>query len=108
MVWTAQLSGTTARGRTFTRTNDKTLDWDVGTPCVSVEGESDGTILGVELKTTIVKFSRCAAECPQQGSEISVENVKNGTSIDIKYSGGPEAVLTVDGAAIDIALACGG
>ena len=78
MVWNAQLSGTTARGRTFTRTNDKTIDWTVGQPCVTVAGESDGTILGVELKTTIVSFSRCAAECPQSGSEIKVENVKNG------------------------------
>jgi hypothetical protein len=108
MVWTAQLSGTTGRGRAFTRTNDKTIGWTVGQPCVTVSGESDGTIVGVELKTRIVSFSRCAAECPQTGSEISVENVKNGTSVDIKYSGGPEAVLTVNGNPTDIALACGG
>jgi hypothetical protein len=100
-------SGTTARGRTFTRTNDKTIDWTVGQPCITVSGESDGTILGVELKTTIVSFSRCAAECPQSGSEITVEDVKNGTTIDIKYSGGPAAVLTVGSSTADISLACG-
>lgn len=108
MVWSAQLSGTTARGRTFTRTNDKTIDWTVGQACVTVSGESDGTILGTELRTTIVSYSRCAAECPQSGSEIKVENVKNGTSVDIKYSGGPEAILTVNGKESDIGLACGG
>jgi hypothetical protein len=108
MVWNAELSGTTGRGRTFTRTNQKTIDWTVGQPCVTVSGVSDGTIVGVELKTTIDSFSRCAAECPQSGSEITVENVKNGTSVDIKYSGGPEAVLTIDGTATDIGLACGG
>jgi hypothetical protein len=108
MTWNAQLSGTTARGRTFTRTNDKTIDWTVGQPCVTVSGQSDGTIVGVELKTTIDTFSRCAAECPQSGSEISVENVKNGSTVDIKYSGGPDAVLTVNGHATDIGLACGG
>jgi hypothetical protein len=108
MVWNAQLSGTTGRGRTFTRTNDKTIDWTVGQPCVTVTGESDGTILGVELKTTLVSFSRCAAECPESGSEIEVENVKSGSTIDIKYSGGAEAVLTADGSTTDISLACGG
>ena len=71
------------------RTNDKTIDWTVGQPCVTVSGQSDGTILGVELKTTIDSFSRCAAECPQGGSEISVENVDSGSTVDIKYSGGP-------------------
>ncbi len=89
----------------FTRSS---LDWTVGQPCVTVSGESDGTIVGVELKTTLVSFSRCAAECPASGSEIKVENVKNGSTIDIKYSGGPEAVLTVNGSAADISLACGG
>jgi hypothetical protein len=107
LVWTATLSGTTGRGRTFTRTNDKTLDWTVGQPCLTVSGESDGTILGVELQTTIVSFSQCAAECPASGSEITVKNVKNGDSIDIKYEGGPEAVLTIDGKSADIGLACG-
>jgi hypothetical protein len=106
MTWNAQLSGTTGRGRAFTRTNDKTIDWTVGQPCITVSGQSDGTILGVELKTTIDSFSRCAAECPQAGSEISVQNVKNGGKVDIKYSGGPEAVLTINGHASDIGLAC--
>ena len=75
---------------------------------MTVSGQSDGTILGVELRTTIDSFSRCAAECPQSGSEITVENVKTGGSVDIKYDGGPEAVLTVNGKSADIGLACGG
>ena len=108
MTWNAQLSGTTARGRTFMRTNDKTIDWTVGQPCVTVAGQSDGTISGVELKTTIVAFSQCAAECPQSGSEISVENVANDSTVDIKYDGGPWAVLTINGKSTAIALACGG
>jgi hypothetical protein len=107
MTWSAQLSGTTGRGRAFTRTNNKTLDWTVGQPCITVSGQSDGTILGVELKTTIDSFSRCAAECPQAGSEITVQNVRSGDTIDIKYSGGADAVLTVNGKSADIGLACG-
>jgi hypothetical protein len=108
MTWSAQLSGTTGRGRAFTRTNNKTLDWTVGQPCITVSGQSDGTILGVELKTTIDSFSRCTAECPQAGSEISVQNVRSGDTIDIKYSGGANAVLTFNGRSADIGLACGG
>jgi hypothetical protein len=107
MTWSAQLSGTTGRGRAFTRTNDKTLDWTVGQPCITVSGQSDGTVLGVELKTTIDSFSRCAAECPQAGSEITVQNVRSGDTIDIRYSGGADAVLTVNGRSTDIGLACG-
>jgi hypothetical protein len=107
MTWNASLSGTTGRGRAFQRTNDKVIDWTVGQPCIAVSGQSDGTITGAELKTTIVNFSRCAGECPQAGSEISVVNEKNGDSLDIKYSGGPDAVLTENGKSIDISLACG-
>jgi hypothetical protein len=108
MTWDATLNGTTGRGRSFTRTNDKVVDWTVGQPCVTVSGQSDGTILGVELKTTIVSYSRCAAECPQAGSEISVVNESNHNTIDIKYEGGPDAQLTVNGKETDITLACGG
>jgi hypothetical protein len=107
MTWSAQLSGTTARGRSFTRTNNKVIDWTVGQPCISVSGESDGTVTGVELKTTIVSYSRCAAECPQAGSEISVVDEQDHDTLDIKYSGGDEAVLTINGRSSDIALACG-
>jgi hypothetical protein len=46
MTWNATLSGTTRRGRTFVRTNQKDLKWTVGEPCLSVSGESNGTILG--------------------------------------------------------------
>ena len=56
MTWHGQLSGTTGRGRSFTRTNDKSIDWTVGQPCITVSGQSDGTIVGVELKTTIDSF----------------------------------------------------
>ena len=106
MVWTASMTGTTARGRTFTRTNDKDIRWTAGEPCIAVSGESDGTILRAHLRTTITSFQRCAYACPQADSEIKVEDLDNGSSIDIKYSGGPEAVLTVNGKSTVIGLAC--
>ena len=44
----------------------------------------------------------------QDGHVHVMENVRTGESLDIKYSGGPEAVLTINGKASDISLSCGG
>jgi hypothetical protein len=107
MTWSATLDGTTARGRTFTRTNHKVIDWTVDQPCITVSGSSEGTVSGVDLKATIDSFSRCAGECPQSGSEITVTNVTDGDTLDIKYGGGPEAELTINGRSSQISLACG-
>jgi len=107
MTWNAMLTGTTARGRTFHRTNQKDLKWTVGEPCLSVSGTSDGTVLGVDLATTITSYQRCADACPEAGSEIEVQNRRNGDSIDIQYEGGPRAKLTVNGKTAQIGLSCG-
>lgn len=107
MTWNATLVGTTARGRTFHRTNQKDLKWTVGEPCLSVSGTSDGTVLGVDLLTTITSYQRCADACPEAGSEIEVQNRRNGDSIDIQYEGGPHARLTLDGKTAEIGLSCG-
>jgi hypothetical protein len=107
MTWNATLTGTTRKGRTFLRTNQKDLKWTVGEPCLSVSGESNGTILGADLRTTITTFQRCADSCPEAGSEIVVQNSRNGDSIDIQYEGGPRARLTVNGRSLEVALSCG-
>jgi len=108
MQWSAELSGTTAGGRQFVRQNQKDLEWMVGQPCLSVSGQSDGTISGAHLVTTITRYERCADACPAAGSEILVQNADTGGSIDIVYQGGPEAVLTVNGKSTTIGLSCGG
>jgi hypothetical protein len=107
MTWSAQLSGTTGRGRHFTRTNQKTLSWSVGVACLSVSGQSTGDILGRTLQTTFVSWKRCADSCPEAGSEINVKDITNGDDIDIKYLGGPDADLTLNGKTEEIGLACG-
>jgi hypothetical protein len=112
MVWQASLSGTTGSGRDFNRTNDKTITWTTGTTpeCVSISGTSQGTVTGHDLKTTVTDYERCAAECPQAGSEIAIQNLDNGKEVDVKYNGGPSATVTetVNGktASIDLPLAC--
>jgi hypothetical protein len=112
MIWNAQLSGTTGGGRSFMRTNDKTVSWTPGAIpfCVSVAGASQGTVSGLDLKTTVTAYQRCQGACPASGSEITVENVTNKDEVGIKYEGGPSAdvTLTVDDktATIDLSLAC--
>ncbi len=107
MTWSATLAGAAASGRQFQRTNQKNLSWTVGQACVAVSGESDGIIAGANLKTTVTNYQRCAGACPQAGSEIQVDNLDNGHSIDIVYDGGHEAQLTIDGKSETIGLLCG-
>jgi hypothetical protein len=107
MTWSAILAGTTAGGREFQRTTKKDLKWTVGQPCLSVTGVSDGTIAGANIKTTITSFDRCESACPQAGSELQVSNLDSGDSITVLYSGGPAALLTINGKSGTIALACG-
>jgi hypothetical protein len=114
VVWDATLSGTTASGRAFTRKNHKELTWTVGVPCLSVNGQSTGTITASDaaaaasITTNVTTYTRCESACPQAGSEISVTNVDNGDSIDIVYDGGAKALLTVNGKSSTILLLCGG
>jgi hypothetical protein len=107
MTWKAQLSGTTARGREFTRTNTKSVSWTVGQPCVLVNGFSDGNVTGRNLHTDVINYSRCAGQCPAAGSEIKITNSDSGRSIDITYDGGDQATFTgPDGKKQQITPAC--
>jgi hypothetical protein len=107
MTWNAQLTGTTGSGRSFQRTNQKDLKWTVGQACLAVSGQSTGNISGANLQTTITNYQRCADSCPQAGSEINIKNLDNGDSIDIKYLGGPDATVTINGKSQTVGLACG-
>lgn len=107
MNWSAQLSGTTGSGRSFSRTNQKVIQWSVGVPCISVTGQSTGDILRAELQTTVTSWKRCADSCPEAGSEISVKDLSNGQELQISYLGGPDADLSIDGKSVEIGLACG-
>ncbi len=108
MSWRAHLDGTTARGRSFTRTNVKTIAWTVGQECVLVNGSSDGNVSGRNLHTDVINYSRCKGECPAAGSEVKITNSDNGRSIDITYDGGRQATFTgPKGGQVQITLACG-
>jgi len=85
MVWDGKLSGTTAKGREFDRTNHKEYAWSVGVKCLSVKGSSDGTVTGHELKTDVINFSKCADACPAAGSEIKITDVTANKVYDLTY-----------------------
>jgi hypothetical protein len=108
MTWSAQLSGTTARSRQFTRTNTKTVTWKVGERCFTLNGTSDGDVTGREIKTEIVNYSRCAAACPEAGGEITITNVKTGTKLEITYDGSNTATFTGPQGTASIPLICAG
>ena len=74
---------------------------------MAISGQSQGNIAGANLQTTVTSYQRCADSCPQAGSEITIKNLDNGNSIDIKYSGGPQATLTINGKSETIGLYCG-
>src|SRR5262249_9125273 len=73
----ASLNGVTARGRTFSRKNEKSLRWTVGGQCIEVNGSSDGTVGDRGVHTDVINYSRCRGECPAAGSEIRVTNTTN-------------------------------
>jgi hypothetical protein len=93
MVWTGMFSGTTGHGRAISRTNSKTYNWTVGVACLSVTGESNGTVTGNDLTVDVINFSRCADACPASGSEIKITDVTTGTVYDLTYGDG-EATYT--------------
>ncbi len=108
MTWRATLAGTTARGRAFTRTNQKTVAWTVGQECVLVNGSSDGNVTGRQIHTDVIHYSRCRGECPAPGSEIRITNANTGKTVDITYDGGRQATFTgPTGGQTQIVLACG-
>lgn len=93
MTWKASLSGTTARGRDFSRTNDKTVTWTIGEPCLGLEGTSQGTVRGKNLRAEITAFRRCRGSCPDAGGKIVITNVDANKRIEIRYDGTNRATL---------------
>jgi hypothetical protein len=109
MTWTGSLNGTTAGGRAFTRTNNKDLKWNVGQPCISLAGSSDGTIAGAHLVTTVSNYQQCAGSCPAMGGDISVQDMDDGQSWDVKFNGSADAQATgPNGGQVSVPLECGG
>jgi hypothetical protein len=106
MQWKATLSGTTARGRDFARTNEKTIKWTVGEPCIGLDGVSQGNVSGRNLKTEVTAFRRCRGSCPDAGGKIVVTNLDRNVSVEIDYDGTAQAKLITPKGETTIALLC--
>lgn len=107
MTWKASLSGTTARGREISRTNEKVIDWTIGEPCVGIDGVSQGNLSGRNVKTEVNDFRRCRGSCPEAGGSIVVTNLDKNVSIEIKYDGTNQATLVTKKGETKVALLCG-
>lgn len=109
MTWKAELAGTTARGREFTRSNQKVVSWKLGERCFSVSGASEGDVRGRAIRTEISSFSRCAGSCPEAGGKITITNVTANKRVEIVFDGSARASFTdPKGQTMSIPLACAG
>jgi hypothetical protein len=107
MKWTAQLSGTTARGRTFDRSNEQTITWTLGEACFELNGTSQGQVNSRVVHTQIESFRRCRRACPDAGGKIAITDVTKNKRFELRYDGSNQATF-VDpkGREVAIPLLC--
>lgn len=109
MHWKGKLTGTTPRGRSFTRTSDKVLTWKFGERCFAISGTSSGTVRDREIRAEIFDFKRCQLACPEAGGRIVLTNLARGKTITISFDGTNRASYTgPNGENARIPLACQG
>jgi hypothetical protein len=108
MEWKAQLSGTTARGREISRTNEKVVTWKVGERCIGVSGKAEGDVKGRNLRTEITDYRRCQGACPEAGGKITITNAATGTKVEISFDGSDRGTVTAKGQTTTFTMACGG
>jgi hypothetical protein len=106
MRWKGQFAGTTARGRAFSRTNEKVVAWRFGEPCFAVSGVSEGDVRGRSLRTEITDFKRCRNACPEAGGRISITNLRTGMKIEIAFDGTNRATYTGPRGSVQFPLLC--
>lgn len=109
MDWKAQLSGKTARGRDFGRSAATTFRWQIGEPCIAVDGTSFGDVGGRGVRTDVKGYQRCRGECPAAGGTITVTSAQNGRNLELSFDGTSTATLRAStGATATVRLLCGG
>jgi hypothetical protein len=107
MHWQGTLSGTTARGKTFSRTNTKDVTWRFGERCYGVSGVSEGMVRDRFLRTEITDFRRCQGACPEAGGKITISNAAK-LKVEITFDGTSQATYTTPKGAVTFDLACKG
>jgi hypothetical protein len=107
MHWKGALSGTTARGKTFSRTNEKSVTWRFGERCFGVSGVSEGNVRDRYLRTEIADFRRCQGSCPEAGGRITISNDKK-LKVELLFDGTSHATYTTPKGTTTFDLACQG
>lgn len=107
MHWKGSLSGTTPRGKTFSRTNEKVVSWRFGERCFAVSGISEGQVRDRYLRTEITGFRRCQGACPEAGGRITISNEKK-LKVEILFDGTSKASYTSPKGETTFDLACQG
>ena len=107
MRWDASITGTTARGRTFTRKRRSTIIWTVGDACYTLDGASEGDVKNETIKVEVTGFRRCRRGCPDAGGKVSITKVSKNRTITLAYDGSNRATFTnAKGIARTVALLC--
>ncbi len=108
IVWHARASGTTKRGRAFTRESDVSVAIDGAARCATINGASHGTVGGRELETTITDLYACEEGCPTRGEVVSsMHGPLKDRTMTVHFDGTPQAkVKGFKGRMFNLSLAC--
>jgi hypothetical protein len=107
MTWKADIHGTTAGGRAFSRASTATIRWVLGEPCFNLDGSSEGEVERRRVRIDISDFRRCRRGCPDAGGKIVVTNLTKNVSVQLLFDGTNRATyVNTQGVESSIALLC--
>jgi hypothetical protein len=108
VTYTAQWSGTTARGR-FVTGNAELAVW-VADPsgCIRVTGDANGRVDDIAFQKTISGFALCPDQCPTDGRlDVTVQGKRGERTMTITFDGTDRAkVIGFSGRHFDVPLVC--
>jgi hypothetical protein len=98
LTYHGQSSGTTVRGRPFSRETDLSVAADFATHCATFDGTSKGTIGRYEIDLAIEGLRGCRDACPNAGlARATVDGpLVRDASVEVAFDGSNEAHVKVD------------
>jgi hypothetical protein len=111
LVYQGASSGTTKRGKDFSRQTNLTVDADVSTHCATMDGTSKGSVGKYEIDLSIQGFQGCTGSCPSAGAAHASINgpLVNDASLDVSFDGSSKAhvkVKTKNERDFDVSMDC--
>lgn len=96
---TGTTSGTTSKGKAFSRSFDHTATWDPAAACVTRDGSVEASLDGRSYSATISDYKRCGVGrlgCPSSGT-FTLERTNPAVSLSIDFLGGTQMRITLPG-----------